>query len=77
MLLKMIHCPNLRGNVEEFLPAKTPYVAQESQVGQQVTPHWSKYHGYPESSTSVAEPFDHASLWDVHIPHPVDHKVGK
>jgi hypothetical protein len=55
----------------------TPYVAQESQVDQQVALYWSKYHDYLESSTSEAEPFDHASLWAGHIPRPVDHKVDK
>jgi hypothetical protein len=76
-LFKITHNTQFTGNVGNYLPAKHPYVAQENQVDRQVTPYWSKYHGYPGSNTNAAEPSDRASLWDGHIPHPRDRKVGK
>jgi hypothetical protein len=58
-------------------PAKDQYEAEVNQVDRQVTPYWSKYHGYLGSNTSGGEPSDHASSLDGHIPRPEDHKMGK
>jgi hypothetical protein len=52
----------IKSSAGNHSPAKTQYVAQESQVVQQATPYWSKYHGCLGSSTSAAEPSDLASL---------------